>query len=321
MPGETVHATVLLHESIDGLGIQPGDVYLDGTLGGAGHAEYVAQLFADSPDNCPKVTIVGLDEDEDALARAKVRLERAVGKIGQLKDDNDAKLFLIKENFRHLDHVLDSIGIAQVNRILLDLGLSSDQFETSGRGFSFKKDEPLLMTFGKNAELTARHIVNTWDEANIADIIYGYGEEKYSRKIAAGIIAARAEKLIETTSDLVAIIERSTPARYHHGKIHPATRTFQALRITVNDEINVLREGLVKGWERLAPGGRMAIISFHSIEDRIVKHFYKAKAAEVKEGGESSAKILTKKPITPSEQEIAENPRSRSAKLRILEKL
>jgi len=250
-----------------------------------------------------------------------VRLERAVGKIGQLKDDNDAKLFLIKENFRHLDHVLDSIGIAQVNRILLDLGLSSDQFETSGRGFSFKKDEPLLMTFGKNAELTARHIVNTWDEANIADIIYGYGEEKYSRKIAAGIIAARAEKLIETTSDLVAIIERSTPARYHHGKIHPATRTFQALRITVNDEINVLREGLVKGWERLAPGGRMAIISFHSIEDRIVKHFYKAKAAEVKEGGESSAKILTKKPITPSEQEIAENPRSRSAKLRILEKL
>ena len=321
MPGETVHATVLLHESIDGLGIQPGDVYLDGTLGGAGHAEYVAQLFADSPDNCPKVTIVGLDEDEDALARAKVRLERAVGKIGQLKDDNDAKLFLIKENFRHLDHVLDSIGIAQVNRILLDLGLSSDQFETSGRGFSFKKDEPLLMTFGKNAELTTRHIVNTWDEANIADIIYGYGEEKYSRKIAAGIIAARAEKLIETTSDLVAIIERSTPARYHHGKIHPATRTFQALRITVNDEINVLREGLVKGWERLAPGGRMAIISFHSIEDRIVKHFYKAKAAEVKEGGESSAKILTKKPITPSEQEIAENPRSRSAKLRILEKL
>jgi len=321
MPGETVHATVLLHESIDGLGIQPGDVYLDGTLGGAGHAEYVAQLFADSPDNCPKVTIVGLDEDEDALARAKVRLERAVGKIGQLKDDNDAKLFLIKENFRHLDHVLDSIGIAQVNRILLDLGLSSDQFETSGRGFSFKKDEPLLMTFGKNAELTARHIVNTWDEANIADIIYGYGEEKYSRKIAAGIIAARAEKLIETTSDLVAIIELSTPARYHHGKIHPATRTFQALRITVNDEINVLREGLVKGWERLAPGGRMAIISFHSIEDRIVKHFYKAKAAEVKEGGESSAKILTKKPITPSEQEIAENPRSRSAKLRILEKL
>jgi 16S rRNA (cytosine1402-N4)-methyltransferase len=315
MPGETVHTTVLLHESIDGLGIQPGDIYLDGTLGGGGHAEYVAQLFADSPDNCPKITIVGLDEDEDALARAKVRLERTARKIGQLKGDNGVKLFLIKENFRHLDRALDSVGIPQANRILFDLGLSSDQFETSGRGFSFKKDEPLLMTFSKNADLTARHIVNTWDEANIADIIYGYGEEKYARRIARGIVLARAEKPIETTFDLVAIIEKSTPFRYHHGKIHPATRTFQALRITVNDEINALREGLVKGWERLAPGGRIAVISFHSIEDRIVKHFYKEKAVEGK------AKILTKKPIIPSDQEIAENPRSRSAKLRILEKL
>ena len=317
--GETVHTTVLLHESIDGLGIRPGNVYLDGTLGGAGHAEYVAL-------NCPKVTIVGLDEDEDALARAKFRLETALERIAiqqnrpgaRLKDG--AKLFLIKENFRHLDRALDSVGIAQANRILLDLGLSSDQFETSGRGFSFKKDEPLLMTFGKNAELTARDIVNTWDEANIADIIYGYGEEKYARKIARGIALARAEKSIETTSDLVTIIERSTPSRYHHGKIHPATRTFQALRITVNDEINALREGLAKGFERLAPGGRIAVISFHSIEDRIVKHFYKGKA-QMKENGEPVAKILTKKPIIPSDVETAANPRSRSAKLRILEKL
>ena len=325
---ETVHTTVLLHESIDGLGIQPGDVYLDGTLGGAGHAEYVAQVAATF--NCPKITIVGLDEDEDALARAKVRLEKAVGKIGQLKDGNasGAKVFLIKENFRHLDRALDSVGIAQANRILLDLGLSSDQFETSGRGFSFQKDEPLLMTFGKTSTLTARDIVNNWDETNIADIIYGYGEEKYSRKIARGIVLARTNKPIETTTDLVSIIEKSVPGRYLHGRIHPATRTFQALRITVNDEINALREGLVKGWDRLAPGGRMAVISFHSIEDRIVKYFYRGKASEMakaKEGIKGSdwpiAKIITKKPITPSDQEIAENPRSRSAKLRILEKL
>jgi 16S rRNA (cytosine1402-N4)-methyltransferase len=321
----TVHKSVLLHEAIDGLGLQPGDIYLDGTLGGGGHAEYA--LLEYIALNCPKITIVGLDEDEDALARAKVRLETAIGKT-----ETQAKLFLIKENFRHLDRALDSIGIGQVNRILLDIGLSSDQFETSGRGFSFKKDEPLLMTFGKTplaaSPLTARDIVNTWDEANIADIIYGYGEEKYSRHIARGIVLARAEKPIETTSDLVAIIEKSTPSRYHHGKIHPATRTFQALRITVNDEINALREGLAKGFERLAPGGRMAVISFHSIEDRIVKYFYKEKAAQtetqsgqVEGDGQLAAKIMTKKPLIPSEQEMAENPRSRSAKLRILEKL
>jgi 16S rRNA (cytosine1402-N4)-methyltransferase len=345
----TVHKSVLLHEAIDGLGIQPGDVYLDGTLGGGGHAEYVVQVAAKF--NCPKVTIVGLDEDEDALARAKIRLEAAVGKIGQLKDeDSDSdgdgrgmRLFFIKENFRHLDRALDSIGIATANRILLDLGLSSDQFETSGRGFSFNKNEPLLMTFAKtltsltptgDSTLTARDIVNTWDEANIADIIYGYGEEKYARRIARGIAAARAEGPIETTFDLVSIIEKSTPTRYHHGRIHPATRTFQALRITVNDEVNALREGLVKAFERLAPEGRMAVISFHSIEDRIVKHFYKENAGQMRgqvkgqtlaEGqmiadDQPVAKILTKKPITPSDAEIAENPRSRSAKLRILEK-
>jgi 16S rRNA (cytosine1402-N4)-methyltransferase len=208
---------------------------------------------------------------------------------------------------------------------MLDLGLSSDQFETSGRGFSFQKNEPLLMTFKENLgpeDLTAKQIVNTWDEENIADIIYGYGEERYSRKIAKGIVGARAVKPIETTFDLVEIIKNSTPSRYAHGKIHPATRTFQALRITVNDEINALKEGLEKGWERLAPGGRMAVISFHSIEDRIVKHFYKSKEWMEKADGtsERTANIITKKPITASHQEISENPRSRSAKLRIIEK-
>jgi 16S rRNA (cytosine1402-N4)-methyltransferase len=163
-------------------------------------------------------------------------------------------------------------------------------------------------------DLTAREIVNTWEESSIADIIYGYGEETYARKIAKGIIEARAVHPIETTFDLVLAIKNATPSRYHKGRIHPATKTFQALRITVNDEIGALKEGLSKGFERLAPGGRMAIISFHSIEDRIVKHFYKEKAAE------GRGLIITKKPITPSEQEVSENPRSRSAKLRIIEK-
>jgi 16S rRNA (cytosine1402-N4)-methyltransferase len=301
-----VHKTVLLHESIDGLAIEAGDTYLDGTLGSAGHALYAATVQ-------PTICIVGLDRDPGAIARATKRLEQA--------KKNGTNIFLINENYRNLDLALDSIGTAlgkehpSVNRIMLDLGLSSDQFETSGRGFSFQKNEPLLMTFKENLteeDLTAREIVNTWDEENIADIIYGYGEETYARKIAKGIVAARAIRPIETTFDLVEAIKSSTPGRYHKGRIHPATKTFQALRITVNDEIGALKEGLAKGFERLAPGGRMAVISFHSIEDRIVKHFYKEKAG---------AKIITKKPLTPSETEIKENPRSRSAKLRIIQKV
>ena len=318
---ESVHTTVLLHESIDGLAIAPGDVYLDGTLGAGGHAELAAKVAALQHGS---ITVVGLDQDEGALARTKIRLSPLV-------NAGIAKLFLIRENYRNLDRALDSISAGiQANKIMLDLGLSSDQFETSGRGFSFKNNEPLLMTFKENPaaeDLTARQIVNTWDEEHIADIIYGYGEERYSRKIARGIVAARAVRPIETTFDLVEIIKNSTPERYHHGKIHPATRTFQALRITVNDEINALKEGLEKGWGRLASGGRMAVISFHSIEDRIVKHFYKSREWSEKENDSRSeqrrrsANIITKKPIIASDQELSENSRSRSAKLRIIEKI
>ncbi len=292
-----IHKTVLLHESIDGLAISKGDIYLDGTLGSAGHALEAGKLGA---------TIVGIDQDEEALARATSRLQ------------STCTFTLIKGSFRNLDTLLDEHNVGSVNKIMLDLGLSSDQFETSGRGFSFQKNEPLLMTFKKDPDeydLTAKEILNTWEEANIADIIYGYGEERYSRRIAKKIVEARLVKTIESTFDLVEIIKQATPYAYHRGHTHPATRTFQALRITVNDEIGALKEGLVKGFDRLAKGGRMAIISFHSIEDRIVKHFYKEKA----EAG--LATIHTKKPITASEQELQDNPRSRSAKLRILEKI
>ncbi|MEI6057585.1 MAG: 16S rRNA (cytosine(1402)-N(4))-methyltransferase RsmH, partial [bacterium] len=235
------------------------------------------------------------------------------------------------EDLRTLDltKVLDGLGIQHANRIMIDLGLSSDQFETSGRGFSFQKNEPLLMTFKSprveslatektnsgDYVLTARDIVNTWEEENIADIIFGYGDERYSRRIARVIVESRAERPIETTFDLVDIIKRATPTKYHHGKIHPATKTFQALRITVNDEIGALKDGLVKGFERLAVGGRMAIISFHSIEDRLVKNYYREQVAA------GRGTILTKKPLTACAQEVSENPRSRSAKLRIIEKI
>ena len=325
--GDYVHKTVLLHESIDGLGIQPGDVYLDGTLGSAGHAVYAATFGA--PEQ--PVIIIGIDQDDEALARSTARFNDTTN----ANLHNSSKQFLIKESYRNLDKVLDGLGIKNANRIMLDLGLSSDQFETSGRGFSFQKNEPLLMTFKSprveslatektnsgDYVLTARDIVNTWEEENIADIIFGYGDERYSRRIARGIVESRAERPIETTFDLVDVIKRATPTKYHHGKIHPATKTFQALRITVNDEIEALKEGLVKGFERLAVGGRMAIISFHSIEDRLVKNFYREQSTPREDGTESRGKVLTKKPLTASDQELSENPRSRSAKLRIIEKI
>jgi len=284
-----IHTTVLLHESIDGLNLHEGSVYLDGTLGSGGHAEYAQQKGA---------KVIGLDQDLEAIERSKKRL--------------DTDTIFINESYRNLDLALQSVNIEKIDAFMLDLGLSSDQFETSGRGFTFQKDEPLLMTFKKNPteeDLTAQEIVNTWDEENIADIIFGYGGERYSRRIAKSIVESRP---IKTTFELVEAVKLGTPNAYHKGRINPATKTFQALRITVNDEINTLKEGLRKGFEALNPGGRMAVISFHSIEDRVTKRFFKEKQSE--------ANILTKKPIVPSDEEKVRNPRSRSAKLRIIEK-
>ena len=296
-----IHKTVLLNEVINGLAINPRDVIVDGTLGGGGHSEAIAKIFGSD------MRIIGLDLDQEALYRARMRL-----------DAFTTNTSFYNASFRNLDEVLDDLHIPKVHKIIFDLGLSSNQFEESGRGFSFQKDEPLLMTFKKELkpdDLTAREIVNNWDEANIADIIYGYGEEMYARRIAKKIVEKRKIKPIETTFELVEIIKEATPFWYHRRKIHPATKTFQALRITVNDEIGSLKEGVKKGFERLEKAGRLAIISFHSLEDRIIKHYFKEKA-DSKEG-----LLITKKPIVPSHSEIGENPRSRSAKLRIIEKI
>jgi 16S rRNA (cytosine1402-N4)-methyltransferase len=304
------HASVLLQESIEGLDIRAGDVFLDCTLGGGGHSLEVCKRFGKS------VKMVGLDADSVAIARSAKRLTECGCEI-------DA----VCANFRNLDSALDGLGIGNVDKILMDLGLSSNQFEESARGFSFKKDEPhpdgsrgesLLMTFEADpAEgmLTAQTIVNLWDEENIATVIRAYGDERYAKRIARAIAEERKIHEIRTTSDLVRVILSATPARYHHGKIHPATRTFQALRMTVNDELGALTEGLSKAFERLSAGGRIAVISFHSGEDRIVKNFFREEA----KGGRATA--LTKKPIVPSEEEVKANPRARSAKLRIAEKL
>jgi len=297
---ETVHKSVLLKESIEGLDLTDNSVFIDGTFGGGGHTLEIVKKYKD-------VKVIAFDQDRDAWSRAKSKFK-----------GTPADITFVNKNFRDIDTVLKSEGVEEVDAILLDLGLSSDQLESAGRGFSIIRDEPLLMTFKthpKEEDLTAKDIVNTWSEENIADIIYGYGEEQFSRRIANGIIEARKIKKIETTFDLVKIIEESVPAFYKKGRIHCATKTFQALRIAVNDELNTLEIGLRNGFDVLKIKGRLVVISFHSLEDRIVKRFFKSQ--------ETNGKVIliNKKPIIAGVDELKENTRARSAKLRILEKI
>jgi 16S rRNA (cytosine1402-N4)-methyltransferase len=295
---QSIHRTVLLNEAIEGLNLSGKDLVIDGTFGGGGHSLEICKKF-------PKVTIIAIDQDKSALERG----EEVFKKL-------DCRISFFNENFRNLDKVLEKES--NVDGVLLDLGLSSDQLGNSGRGFSFIKDEPLLMTMKENPspeDLTAMDAVNSWSEENLADIIYGYGEERYSRRIAKAIVDSRKIKKIETTFDLVKVIEEAVPGGYKKGRLHFATKTFQAIRIAVNDELGALSEALDKGFKSLKKEGRMSVITFHSLEDRIVKRFNKEKEKEGK------GKLINKKPITASLEEIKNNPRSRSAKLRILEKI
>ncbi|HPS21359.1 MAG TPA: 16S rRNA (cytosine(1402)-N(4))-methyltransferase RsmH [Candidatus Paceibacterota bacterium] len=300
----SVHKTVLLNETIDGLNLSAKSraemTVLDGTFGGGGHSAEICRKF-------PGIKIIAIDQDKSAFKKAENKFKGL-----------NCKLSLHNVNFKDLAEVLKEEGVEKVDGIILDLGLSSDQLENSGRGFSFMKDEPLLMTMKASPtpeDLTAIDVVNTWEEKNLADVIYGYGEEKYARRIAREIVAARKNKKIETTFDLVEIIKKAVPVGYQRGRLHFVTRTFQAIRIAVNNELGVLQEGLVNGFEVLKEGGRMSVISFHSLEDRIVKNFYKQKVKE------SKAVLVNKKPILASDEEQKDNPRSRSAKLRVLEKI
>lgn len=282
------HVPVLLHESVDALALQDSDIYVDATLGAGGHAKEVRRRH-------PGVQIIGFDLDENAIAIATQQV---------------SGLTVIRQNFRTMKEALTERGIVPT-KVLFDLGVSSLEFGPSGRGFSFLYDEPLLMTLRSDgAGVTARDLVNGMHEEELADIIFTYGEERYSRRIAKAIVLARKKRPIQTTFDLVEIITSVIPRR---GKIHPATRTFQALRIATNDELGALEEGVRSAWDLIPPGGRIAVISFHSLEDRIVKRLFKSFAEE-------SGLIITKKPITPTREEVIQNPRSRSAKLRIIQK-
>ena len=296
-----MHKPVLLKETIEYLNPQGGDTILDATIGSGGHAEIIMQKIGRTG------TFVGIDQDMMMIDRLNSKYQIT-----------NNKFILVNENFRNLDKVLDSLKIEKIDGVIFDLGMSTMQLEESGRGFSFQRNESLVMNYKSNLEssdLTAQDILNKWSEKDIADILYKYGEERYSRKIAKRIIETRERKEIKNTFDLVEIIRLSVPPAYRNNrKINCCTRTFQALRIAVNDELDTLEEGLEKAWGFLSSNARMAVISFHSLEDRIVKNFIRSK----KEKDEGI--ILTKKPIRPQEEEIKINPASRSAKLRAVEK-
>lgn len=296
---EARHDSVLMDEVLEALDLRPSDAVVDGTLGGAGHFAAILARLGEGG------VIVGIDADGAAVERAREA-------YAQDRRTDRPVAHLINDNFRNLSRILERTGVMPVNKILLDLGWSGYQI-AAPRGFSFQGDEPLLMTYGETGD-SAANIVNSSTEAELADLIYMYGEERYARSIARAIVAARSKERILTTGQLVATILAGTPRRSHDGKINPATKTFQALRIAVNDELGALKEGLSAALSALAPSGRLAVISFHSIEDRIVKEVLKG-AVESGMGA-----LLTKKPVAASRAEILKNRRARSAKLRVFER-
>ncbi len=302
----TQHVSVLLNETLDGLAIKPGSRYIDGTVGGGGHSE---AILASAPD----VELLGLDADPVALQRAALRLSLFGSRVK-----------LVNANFAQLGAVAHAHGFDQVDGIVLDLGLSSDQLSDPDRGFGFITGGPLDMRFDQTRGQSAADLINQLDQDELADLIYRYGEEPASRKIARSIVAARP---ITTSDQLAAVIEKAVGRR---GRIHPATLTFQALRIAVNDELGSLMSALPQATELLHSGGRLAVISFHSLEDRIVKEYFRSAAQEhVPQPDDppelvyrnATLRVLTRKPIVASEAEVLSNPRARSAKLRIAEKL
>ncbi len=295
------HRPVLLPEVLEYLRCQPGRVYVDGTVGSGGHAREILERIS------PTGRLIGLDWDEQAILRARENLAR-FGNIVELK----------RGNFRELSSVLESLRIPAVDGILLDLGVSTEQLEDRERGFSFRGDGPLDMRMSRETEITAKDLLQKLSISEMKEILQQYGEERWANRIARAIARRRQTGPLRTTGELVRLIEKCLPFR--RGRIHPATRTFQALRIAVNDELGNLRTFLAQGKNLLLPGGRLGIISFHSLEDRIVKSQFR-EWARGQTGIPPDFRILTAKPIVPSPQEVLSNPKARSARLRVGEKL
>lgn len=311
---EFTHETVLLNETVDGLDIKPDGIYVDCTLGGAGHSSLLLSKLSD------KGHLFSFDQDMTAINHAENILKEEVEK---------GKITFIHSNFRHLKEALNEKGITEVDGILYDLGVSSPQLDISERGFSYQHDAKLDMRMNQEQELTAHIIVNQWDYSDLVRIFFRYGEEKFSKQIARKIEAHRAIKPIETTHDLVEIIKEAIPAPARRKGGHPAKRVFQALRIAVNDELGALETSLEEAINLINIGGRISVITFHSLEDRIVKQMFKSYSQlpelprglpVIPDGHEPILKLVNRKPILPSEFEVGHNNRARSAKLRIVEK-
>lgn len=306
------HITVLLHEAVEGLDIKEKGIYVDCTLGGAGHSRAIL-------DRLQGGVLIAIDQDDAALANAKDKLQSERNQV-----------HLVKSNFARLGEILDELGYETVDGVLFDLGVSSPQLDEAERGFSYQNDAPLDMRMDQTQELTAYTIVNSWDEEEIARILFEYGEEKFSRKIARKIVERRGKEPIRTTEELVEVIKEAIPAAARRTGGHPAKRSFQALRIAVNRELEVFSEAVETAIDRLAPGGRIVVITFHSLEDRICKDAFAARSKGCicppdfpvcVCGNRPELKLINKKPILPSEEELKSNRRARSAKLRIAEKV
>lgn len=309
---EFQHKSVLLQECIDALNIRPDGIYLDGTLGGAGHSSQIARRLTEGG------RLIGVDRDRTALAAAKERLAPYADRVT-----------LVHSNFAEIDAILDSLGIPAVDGMLFDLGVSSPQLDDASRGFSYMADAPLDMRMDKDDALTAGEVVNTWPQGELRRILYDYGEERYAPQIAAAICRAREKAPVETTLELVDIIRSAMPAQALREKQHPAKRSFQAIRIAVNDELGAVSRMMQAAVGRLNPGGRLAVITFHSLEDRIVKSEMQQAARGCTCppefpvcvcGKKPLVKLVTRKPIVSGPAELEENPRARSAKLRVAEK-
>lgn len=310
---EFQHRSVLLAETIQQLNLKPSGIYVDGTIGGAGHSGEIVRHLNESG------MLIGIDQDQKAI---KVAYERLQGVKPQVK--------LFRRNFIHLREILNELGVKKVDGILFDLGVSSPQLDEGERGFSYRNDAPLDMRMDQSQPFSAAHLVNTAEAEELAEIFWKYAEERWGKRIAQFIVDYRREKSIETTGQLAEIIKNAIPAAARRSGPHPARRVFQALRIAVNNELGVLEEVLGLATAVLNPGGRLAVISFHSLEDRLVKQFFVEQAKgcicpknlPVCQCGRVPAlKIINKKPIVASEAELKDNSRSRSAKLRVAEKL
>lgn len=307
------HIPVLLEQIIRGLNIRPDGTYVDCTLGGAGHSIRIARELSENGQ------LIGIDQDAFALRVAKERLAGVM-----------CRVHLVNDNFRYLSVILDRLNVSSVDGVLMDVGVSSFQLDQGERGFSYNYDAPLDMRMDRTHHVSAYDIVNDWEEEALSRVLWEYGEERFSRKIARAIVNYRKGKLIQTTGELADIVKGAIPAAARRRGAHPAKRTFQAIRIAVNDELSALEEGLKGAIDRLTPGGRLCVITFHSLEDRLVKRLFRAAADRCTCppnfptcvcGKKAVLRLINRKPIVPDEEEIKENPRSRSAKLRIAEKV